>query len=99
GGMISCVPVILAIRRPGDVLTRHAIAVAQMLSSALLIPLTGGRIETHFHVFGSWAFLAFYRDWRVLITATIVVAADHFVRGALAPRSVYGALQAEWWRT
>jgi len=34
-----------------------------------------GRIETHFHVFGSLAFIAFYRDWRVLIPATIVVSA------------------------
>jgi len=45
------------------VLTRHAIAVGQMLCSALLVHLSGGRIETHFHVFGSLAFLAFYRDW------------------------------------
>jgi len=36
--------------------------------SALLIHLSGGRIETHFHVFGSLAFLAFYLDWPVLIT-------------------------------
>ena len=34
------------------------IAAAQMLIGALLIHLTGGRIETHFHVFGSLAFLA-----------------------------------------
>ena len=46
-----------------------------MLMGALLIHLTGGRIETHFHVFGSLAFLAFYRDWRVLVPATVVVAA------------------------
>ena len=32
--------------------------------SALLIHLSGGRIETHFHIFGSLAFLAFYRDCR-----------------------------------
>ena len=56
--------------------TRHVVAVAQMLWSALLIHLTGGRIETHFHVFGSLAFLAFYRDWKVLVTATVTVAAD-----------------------
>ena len=52
-----------------------------MLMGALLIHLTGGRIETHFHVFGSLAFLAFYRDWRVLVPATIVVALDHMLRG------------------
>lgn len=51
-------PILLAIFRPGTVLTRDVIAALQMLSSALLIHLTGGRIETHFHVFGSLAFLA-----------------------------------------
>src|SRR5712692_3106905 len=69
-----------------------------MLMSALLIYLTGGRIETHFHVFGSLAFLAFYRDWRVLVPATIVIAADHFLRGLFWPQSVYGELSASQWR-
>ena len=69
--------------RPGLPSTRYTIATAQMLMGALLIHLTGGRIETHFHVFGSLAFLAFYRDWRVLVPATIVVALDHFLRGDL----------------
>src|SRR6185503_1797814 len=71
GGAITSLPVVLALLRPGEVLTRHTIAIAQMLTSALLIHLTGGRIETHFHVFGSLAFLAFYRDWRVLVTASV----------------------------
>ena len=47
-----------------------------MLMSGLLIDLTGGRIETHFHIFGALAFLSFYRDWRVLVTASAVVAAE-----------------------
>jgi hypothetical protein len=80
------------------VVTRHVIAVAQMLWSALLIHLTGGRIETHFHVFGSLGFLAAYRDWPVLLTATLVVAGDHLVRGLLWPESVYGIVNPEWWR-
>ena len=84
--------------RPGWVGTRHAIAVAQMLWSALLIHLTGGRIETHFHVFGSLAFLAFYKDWRVLLTATVIVAADHFVAGLRGPNPSSGSLTPEWWR-
>lgn len=84
--------------RPGARITRYTIAIGQMLMSALLIHLTGGRIETHFHVFGSLAFLAFYRDWRILVPATIVVAADHFVRGLFWPESVYGVLAASQWR-
>ena len=71
GGAITSLPVVLAIFQPGAVITRHVVAVAQMLWSALLIHLTDGRVETHFHIFGSLAFLAFYRDWKVLPTATI----------------------------
>jgi hypothetical protein len=41
---------------------------------------------------------AFYLDWPVLITATVVVAADHFLRGIYWPESVYGVANPEWWR-
>src|SRR5882672_616089 len=98
GGAISSFPIFLAVVQPGRPSTRYTIAVAQMLTGALLIHLTGGRIETHFHVFGSLAFLAFYRDWRVLIPATVVVALDHMLRGYFWPQSVYGVLVASQWR-
>ena len=98
GGALSSLPIVLALTRPGRPSTRYAIAVGQMLMGALLIHLTGGRIETHFHVFGSLAFLSFYRDWRVLVPATVVVAADHFLRGLFWPQSVYGVLTASEWR-
>ncbi|HJW93176.1 MAG TPA: hypothetical protein VJ901_06125 [Thermoanaerobaculia bacterium] len=98
GAGIAILPILLAIFKPGTTLTRHVIAASQMLSSALLIHLTGGRIETHFHVFGSLAFLAFYLDWQVLVTATVIVAADHFLRGIFWPESVYGVTNPEWWR-
>jgi hypothetical protein len=98
GAGITLLPLLLAWLRPGTVLTRHVIAASQMLSSALLIHLSGGRIETHFHVFGSLAFLAFYLDWKVILTATVVVAADHFARGIFWPESVYGVANPEWWR-
>ena len=98
GGLLTAAPVWLALARPGAAVTRYTIALAQMLFSGLLIHVTGGRIETHFHVFGSLAFLACYRDWRVLVPATAVVAADHFVRGAFWPESVFGVLSASSWR-
>jgi uncharacterized protein (DUF486 family) len=98
GAAIALFPILLAIYKPGSRVTRHVIAVSQMLASALLIHLSGGRIETHFHVFGSLAFLAFYLDWGVLVTATIVVATEHFLRGIFWPESVYGITNPEWWR-
>ena len=90
GGLLAIPPALLAWLQPGKLITRCAIAVAQMAFGALLIHLTGGRIETHFHIFGSLAFLAFYRDWRVLVIATAVVLVDHIGRGVLAPESIYG---------
>ncbi|HUR20511.1 MAG TPA: HAMP domain-containing sensor histidine kinase [Vicinamibacterales bacterium] len=98
GGAISLFPALLALLKPGAPVTRYTIASAQMLMGGLLIHLTGGRIETHFHIFGSLAFLAFYRDWRVLVPATIVVALDHFLRGLFWPESVYGVLVPSSWR-
>jgi two-component system, sensor histidine kinase and response regulator len=98
GGSVVSLPIFLALAYPGEAITRHTVAIAQMLSSALLIHLTGGRIETHFHIFGSLAFLAFYRDWRVLVTASAVVAGDHFLRGVFWPQSVFGVLADGGWR-
>src|SRR5205807_426316 len=81
GAGIIILPILLAIFRPGTKLTRHVIAASQMLVSALLIHLTGGRIETHFHVFGSLAFLAFYRDWRAPFIGPLAVAAGPILPG------------------
>lgn len=105
GALIVIWPIYLSLKHPGKTLTRHVVGISQMLYSAMLIHLTGGRIETHFHVFGSLAFLSFYRDWRVLLSASIVVAADHILRGYFYPQSVYGIaaieplrwLEHAWW--
>ena len=98
GAAINSLPILLVRTRPAALSTAMVMGIAQMLWSALLIHLTGGRIETHFHVFGSLAFVAFYRDWRVLIPATLVVVVDHLARGIFWPESVYGVLNPEWWR-
>jgi PAS domain S-box-containing protein len=87
--------VLLALRWPGRIATRHVLAVVQMLISVLLIHLWGDRIETHFLIiFGSLAFLVFYRDWWVLATATLVVVADHYLRAI--PASVGSWPSAEY---
>ena len=99
GGLFAAYPLYLIQTKPGSIYTRHMIAIAQMLQSALLVHVTGGRIETHFHVFGSLALLAFYRDWKVLITASAVVCIDHLALGLWFPLSVYGTSQASLWRS
>jgi two-component system, sensor histidine kinase and response regulator len=98
GGAVCALPAYLAYAAPGRPLTRHVVAIGQMAIGALLIHLTGGRIETHFHVFGSLAFLSAYRDPKVLATATLVVLVDHVARSLLWPASVFGVSVASLWR-
>ncbi|BET66165.1 hypothetical protein ASA1KI_10830 [Opitutales bacterium ASA1] len=97
GGAVTLPAAGLGLLRSGHVSTGYCIAVAQMLVSALLIHLTGGRIESHFHIFGSLAFLAQYRDWRLLVVASGVVVVDHFLRGVYWPLSAFGTPTVSPW--
>ncbi|MFK7742901.1 MAG: methyl-accepting chemotaxis protein [Planctomycetota bacterium] len=74
----------------GRALTRHVVAVSVMLNSALLVHLCGGRIETHFSVFVGLAFLAAYRDSKVMLTGMVTVAGEHLLRGVMLPESIFG---------
>ena len=96
-GLIYLVPLYLALRAPGQANTRHIIAIGQMLTPALFIHLTGGGFETHFFIFGALASLASYRDIRVLVSATAVVASDHFFGGLAWVQSVFGSAPAAPW--
>ena len=94
-GLLYLFPLYLALRYPGHALTRHVIAVGQMLTPSLFIYLTGGGFETHFFIFGALASLASYRDVWILVSATVVVAGDH-VLNQLVQSIVDGVHPAPW---
>ncbi len=98
GGCLCLPSLLFGLRCPGARINRYVTSVTQMLFSSLLIHLTGGRIETHFHVFGSLAFLSLYREWQVLIPATVVTALDHLIRGSIWPEFVFGIVTPSSWR-
>ncbi len=89
GGLLNIIPLVLIQRRSSAPLTRHSVAVMQMVWSALLMVVTYGREGTHFHVLGSIAILAFYRDWKILPTALGVIIAL-LSRGQWWPESTTG---------
>ena len=66
-----------------------AVTLGLMLCSTLLVHVTGGIIEAHFHYFVMLGFVALYHDWRPYATAVAVVLLSHGVLGVLAPASVY----------
>ncbi len=98
-GVITSLAVLLALTRPRAVSTRHAVAIGQMSLSAVIIYLSGGRMEMHLHVLASLAFLTYYRDWRVLLTAAAVLAGARGVPGLWFPESLVGVPAADTWRS
>jgi methyl-accepting chemotaxis protein len=56
----------------------HVSALAVMIFAALHIHQAQGLIEVHFEIFILLAFLIIFQDWRVFITAILVVAVHHF---------------------
>lgn len=98
GGLVTLFPIWLAWQRPGKLVTRMVIAAAAMIFTAIFIHLSGGRDEGHFHFFMMMAFVALYFDWRVVLTAVVVGAADHVLRTALFPISVFGVLDSPWFQ-
>ena len=83
--------------RAEAVSTRYFLAAFQLGFSAILIHITGGRIESHFHIFASLAILAFYRDLWVILVATAVAGLDHILRGYFLPLSIFGQGTMDWW--
>lgn len=87
GSAIACTGAILAYTLArGTVLCRFTMANLLAVYSATFIVQQFGRIEMHFHVFGSIAFLAIYRDWRVLLAPAPLVVLYH---GALNLCQIY----------
>jgi PAS domain S-box-containing protein len=94
-GLLYLLPLTLALFRPGRAYTRHVIAAGQMLTPSLFVFLTGCGFETNFFIFGALASLGAYRDIKVLVTATLVVALDE--RLGLWVQSVFIAQAAAPW--
>ena len=57
--------------------------------SGLLIHLSGGMIELHFHVFVGMALLIIYFDWLPISIAGVTIALHHLVLNFVAPQSVF----------
>jgi signal transduction histidine kinase len=97
GGMLSVPALLFARAAPLAWWVRHFIALCQIGWSLVFMWLLEGRSEAQFHTFVSLAFLAFYRDWRVMLTATLAAVAYPVVRIVLLPDS-YVIGPSAWWR-
>ena len=85
--------------------TRHRLrsticaSLGLITASAVLVHLSGGMIEAHFHFFVMVGVIALYQDWRPFLAAIAFVLLHHGIVGVLAPQDVYnhaGAQQHPW---
>ena len=58
-------------------------------ASAVLVHLSGGYIEMHFHFFVMVVIIALYQDWTPFLVAIGYVVLHHGVLGVLDPHAVY----------
>ena len=65
------------------------VSLGLLSSSAVLVHLSGGAIEAHFHFFVMVTVLATYEEWLPYLLAILFVLVHHGVMGALLPTSVY----------
>ena len=66
-----------------------AAALGLLSSSAVLVHLSGGLIEMHFHFFVMVVVVSLYQDWLPFLAAVGYVFVHHGLLGALDPRSVF----------
>jgi signal transduction histidine kinase len=71
--------------------TWRSLAVTVGLSgcSALLVHLTGGMVEAHFHYFLTLGLIALYQDWRPYLVAVAAVVLHHGIVGMVLPESLH----------
>jgi len=83
--------VVGARRRAGATL----VSLGLLTSSAVIVHLSDGVIEAHFHFFVVIVLLTLYEDWLVFFLATAFVVLHHGVGGAIAPHAVFNHAEAE----
>ena len=66
-----------------------------MTAAALLVHISGGRIELHFHFFVLMSVIVLYQDWIPFLVGLQFIILDHGVIGTLMPDMVYGHAEGQ----
>jgi hypothetical protein len=70
-------------------------AIGLVTSSALLVHLSGGTIEAHFHFFVVLGLISLYQDWKPYLIAIGYVVVHHGFMGVVQPSAVYNHASAQ----
>jgi diguanylate cyclase len=100
GGVIAAAAFVARSPRLGRSARSVAASIGLVTSSALVVHISGGAIEAHFHFFFVLGVLTLYQDWLPYLLAVAYVVLHHGLLGAIDPTSVYNhpAAIADPWR-
>ena len=76
-GVLSVLPLAMVLRSPGSRWSRWTVVVSQGVMSALLWHISGGRPDTHLHLFAWLVVVALYRDVTALLATVAASLAGH----------------------
>jgi diguanylate cyclase (GGDEF)-like protein len=88
-GLVAIFAMAASGSRPGRMFRSSMAAIGLVMTSAVLVHLSGGLIEMHFHFFVMVGIMTLYQDWLPFLCAIGFVLLHHTVLGALAPQTVY----------
>lgn len=74
---IVALPLFLSFTNPSSEVSAHAVGIGTQLMTALHIHQSFGLLELHFEIFAVLAVLVYFRNWKVIASATAVVAVHH----------------------
>ena len=94
GGVIAATAVVARTTGLSRSVRSVAASIGLVTSSALLVHISGGAIEAHFHFFFVLGVLTLYQDWLPFLLAIGYVVLHHGVLGAIEPTSVYNHADA-----
>jgi PAS domain S-box-containing protein len=88
-GSLLALPALLASFNLSRKIRAGLVSLGLLTSSALLVHLSGGYIEAHFHFFVMIVVLTLYEDWFPFLLAIAYVVIHHGLGGVLDPNSVF----------
>ena len=99
GGVVAISAMLASWPRAGRRFRAISACVGLLTSSGILVHLSGGLIEMHFHFFVMVPLMALYQDWVPFLAAIAFVVLHHGTVGVLDPNGVYNhaaAWESPW---
>jgi diguanylate cyclase (GGDEF)-like protein len=94
GGIIAVAAVLAAFPSAPRAFRSAVATLGLITASAVLVHLSGGLVEMHFHFFVMLGVIALYQDWLPFLLALGYVVVHHGAMGAIDPKAVYNHPEA-----